>query len=190
MDGVTLGHPRCNVNHCTNRLGSPRHRFCLEHFVREEQCAVEGCPNPRRSRTLKTCALQEHSAMEDARKEAGNAYYLLKKRAAAFTPGSAIRSFASDARTLDEALEDPGLEDDLETLLQPKPSKATEAREKKKKAKAAFTRRWTFNEQLMVRPCGVILSRATFYEAESPSNVVVCSLRFRYLRHSLSQQCK
>ena len=61
----------------------------------------------------------------------------------------------------------------METLLQPKPTKATEERQKKK-VKAAFTRRWTFNEQLMVRPCGVILSRATFYEAESPSNVVVC----------------
>jgi hypothetical protein len=33
--------------------------------------------------------------------------------------------------------------------------------------KARLTRSWTHNEQLMVRPCGIIIGRATFYSSES-----------------------
>ncbi|KAI0744417.1 hypothetical protein C8Q76DRAFT_604520 [Earliella scabrosa] len=39
-----------------------------------------------------------------------------------------------------------------------------------KRVKTYLTRKWTHNEQLLVRPCGIVVSRATFYEAESPSN--------------------
>ncbi len=35
-------------------------------------------------------------------------------------------------------------------------------------------RAWTHNEQLCVRCCGVVVSRATFYNAESVSNCAVC----------------
>lgn len=37
------------------------------------------------------------------------------------------------------------------------------------KNKARTSHRWTHNEQLVVRPCGVIISRATFYGSESVS---------------------
>lgn len=36
-----------------------------------------------------------------------------------------------------------------------------------------FSRRWTHNEQLMVRPCGIVIARATFFGAESVSAVKV-----------------
>lgn len=39
-----------------------------------------------------------------------------------------------------------------------------------------FGRRWTHNEQLMVRPCGVVIGRATFYASESLSGVKVSPL--------------
>lgn len=42
-----------------------------------------------------------------------------------------------------------------------------------KRPKGVFSRRWTHNEQLMVRPCGVIIGRATFYSSESLSGVKV-----------------
>lgn len=42
-----------------------------------------------------------------------------------------------------------------------------------RKLKAYFGRRRTHNEQLIMRPCGVILSRATFYGAEAISSVNV-----------------
>ncbi|KAI0694818.1 hypothetical protein C8Q76DRAFT_634236 [Earliella scabrosa] len=37
--------------------------------------------------------------------------------------------------------------------------------------KGCITRKWTHNEQLLVRPCGVIIARATFYESEGVGNV-------------------
>jgi hypothetical protein len=42
------------------------------------------------------------------------------------------------------------------------------------KIKAQFGRRRTHNEQIIVRPCGIICSRATFFGAEAVSNVLVC----------------
>jgi hypothetical protein len=44
------------------------------------------------------------------------------------------------------------------------------------KLKAQFGRRRTHNEQIIVRPCGIICSRATFFGAEAVSNVLVCSV--------------
>lgn len=41
------------------------------------------------------------------------------------------------------------------------------------KLSGKFSRRWTHNEQLMVRPCGIIIGRATFYTSESMSAVKV-----------------
>ena len=42
-----------------------------------------------------------------------------------------------------------------------------------RRLKAQFGRRRTHNEQTLVRPCGVILARATFFGAEAVSNVLV-----------------
>lgn len=44
----------------------------------------------------------------------------------------------------------------------------------RKKSPAVFHRSWTHNEQLILRPCGVFISRATFYQAEAVSGVKVC----------------
>ncbi|KAI0039532.1 hypothetical protein FA95DRAFT_1585268 [Auriscalpium vulgare] len=41
------------------------------------------------------------------------------------------------------------------------------------KRKAQFGRRRTHNEQIIVRPCGVVVARATFYGAEAVSNVLL-----------------
>lgn len=43
----------------------------------------------------------------------------------------------------------------------------------KRKLRAQFGRKRTHNEQIMVAPCGMILSRVTFYGAEAVSSVVV-----------------
>lgn len=45
-----------------------------------------------------------------------------------------------------------------------------------RKLKATFGRRRTHNEQVIVRPCGIICSRATFYGAEAVSNVLVSTV--------------
>lgn len=50
------------------------------------------------------------------------------------------------------------------------------------KIRGVFSRKWTHNEQLMVRPCGVVIGRATFYQSESVPAVKVSSenVRKRY----------
>ena len=45
----------------------------------------------------------------------------------------------------------------------------------KNKIHARFGRMWTHNEQILVAPCGVIIARETFYNAESIPTVVVCT---------------
>ena len=47
--------------------------------------------------------------------------------------------------------------------------------------KGRFSRRWTHNEQLFVRCCGVIISRATFYGSEGVSGVKVSTIMFSLL---------
>lgn len=41
------------------------------------------------------------------------------------------------------------------------------------KISGVFSRRWTHNEQLMVRPCGIVIARATFFGSEAVSAVKV-----------------
>ena len=43
-----------------------------------------------------------------------------------------------------------------------------------KKIRAQFGRKHTHNEQIMVTPCGMILTRSTFFGAEAISTVVIC----------------
>jgi hypothetical protein len=53
------------------------------------------------------------------------------------------------------------------------PCEATKSDTGNHKFKALFGGSRTHNEQILVRPCGVIVSRATFYNAEAVSNVLV-----------------
>lgn len=49
---------------------------------------------------------------------------------------------------------------------------------KREGVKGVFSRRWTHNEQLMVRPCGMVIGRATFYSSESMIGVKARILLF------------
>lgn len=48
---------------------------------------------------------------------------------------------------------------------------------KGKNVLGAFSRKWTHNEQLMVRPCGVVVGRATFFGSENVIGVKVSFLQ-------------
>jgi hypothetical protein len=56
------------------------------------------------------------------------------------------------------------------------PCEASKSDTGNRKFKALFGRSSTHNEQLLVWPCGVIVQRATFYNAEAVSNVLVSHL--------------
>ncbi|KAI0703114.1 hypothetical protein C8Q76DRAFT_632028 [Earliella scabrosa] len=143
MDGVTIGHPRCNVDHCREPLGSPRDRFCPRHWDQERLCAIRGCNQPATD-NLHTCNQYNHRAYEKKKRERGQAIFRLRKRMAGHSTKRTAALAGGDA---DDKV--PG-----------------------HSFKTALTRRYTHNDQLIVRCCGVIVSRATFYEAESPSNAL------------------
>ncbi|RPD52418.1 hypothetical protein L226DRAFT_468036 [Lentinus tigrinus ALCF2SS1-7] len=134
MDGVTIGHPRCNERHCRNTLRSPQDRFCQEHTSLHDQCAIEGCTEVSAT-GFRTCNSEVHRAYEIEKRERGTAIYRLRLRA----------EKASDRRAQGS---------------------------RRPKVRSALTRRWTHNEQLMVRPCRIIISRATFFESEGPAETL------------------
>ncbi|RPD59431.1 hypothetical protein L227DRAFT_503555, partial [Lentinus tigrinus ALCF2SS1-6] len=140
MDGVTLGHPRCNQRYCRNTLRSPRDRFCQQHAALQQQCAIEGCTEPA-STGFRTCSLELHRAHELETLERGTAIYRLRRRA---ENASGRRAAAPEASK------------------QPR----------RPRIRSALTRKWTHNEQLMVRPCRIIISRATFFESEGPAETL------------------
>lgn len=181
MDGITIGHTRCNVHHCTTQLASPRDRFCPLHRDQEGRCAVRSCERPS-SGGYRTCDISGHRTYELRRLETGKAFLRLKLRAEGLTAASIMRSLGSDEAVM-ELLDDEEISREVETLIQTKPSKKNPP-EKTETFKTALTRRWTNNEQLIVRPCGIIVSRATFFEAEGLSNALV-----RHLSHDRTHAC-
>lgn len=142
---------------------------------------------------MRTCNTSSHRAFEQERRERGQAIFRLRRR----HERNLERSYGSsevDSRTssgngvqdsVTSVLDDPDVAAVLENDLQGRgsswkpptnPKKAQAKTLDSLSKKAAINRRWTHNEQLLVRTCGVVISRATFYEAESPSNVVVSGI--------------
>ncbi|TFK85189.1 hypothetical protein K466DRAFT_495238 [Polyporus arcularius HHB13444] len=150
MDGVTVGHPRCNESLCTNRLRSPRDRFCAEHDKLNKVCSVTGCALNAED-NMRTCRTPEHREYEKTKREEGKAFFRLKKhRADGRRNGAAKRSSRAVPSKRNGKQSDP-------------PAMVV---------KGSLGRRWTHNEQLMFWTCGVIISRATFYESESVHNAL------------------
>lgn len=136
-DGVTLGHPCCNEHDCKEPLQKIYDEFCLFHDTHNTMCCVKGCSSPRKE-GFRTCEAVEHR-MEEERRSSMSKKRRIKKRSQLSGVGDAIES--SRGRL--------------------------EGRSGARKLPGAFGRRWTHNEQLMVRPCGVVIGRATFYASES-----------------------
>ena len=226
MDGVCIGHPRCQVYHCTERLRSPRDRHCQTHRALDSVCAIGGCDRPC-SDDKRTCNAPNHRSLEEERRRCGRALFELKRRLEARHVGSSIRALSAEdppSSLIDDPdLDDPALtsnvagrtskkrkrklsstmiddrdhddpahrsnfarrtsnkrkrklpsaminDSDIDTPAVTSNVSRKTSKKRKRKLRNTLTRRWTHNEQLLVRPCGVIVSRATFYEAESLPN--------------------
>jgi len=162
-DGDTLGHPCCAVHDCKLPLVTHRQRFCYQHRHLDLQCSVIGC-SAQCAKERRTCGDTQHQALEDAYFRKGKAIFVLRdrlKKAGVSVPADTL---------------DVPPEDDDEVLVETDLACAGKPEEGNRKLRAYFGRRRTHNEQLIMRPCGVILSRATFFGSEAVSAVNVSSL--------------
>ncbi|KZT50698.1 hypothetical protein CALCODRAFT_444209 [Calocera cornea HHB12733] len=187
-DGVSIGRPCCRVHNCANPLPTNRSRYCLQHQAIDAICAVEGCEEPAPT-GRRTCNTPEHRQLEDHYNATGKSFKILKKRLQqAYNRGNNnVPLYGNDEEAdQEEEDEDDDLEEEeaelsaqahVQAQAEGQASAEGEPQNSQKlnppsKPKARFGRRRTHNEQLIVRPCGIIVGRATFYGAESLSAVV------------------
>ncbi|KAF8156137.1 hypothetical protein BJ912DRAFT_1027204 [Pholiota molesta] len=111
-DGITIGHPCCNVAHCEEALTSKRDRYCPGHMWLETCC----------SGTL-ACIDPEHQSL----------YRIVE----------------------------------ADSVCPQKPETGI------RKLRGRFGRRQTASEQFMLRPCGIVVARATFFGSETTPQTVV-----------------
>lgn len=121
-------------------------------------CAVEGCEQPSEG-GRKTCADPSHRRVETEYDRRGKAAFQLK--------GRLLRSQVSRPVDADEVVPDDDVYEHVEC-----PTRA-EMRTAPKKHTAVFGRRRTHNEQIIVRPCGMIVARETFFGSETTPQVLV-----------------
>lgn len=157
-DGDTIGHSSCRVHDCKIPLSSHNHRFCPDHDHLNKKCAVTDCLNDCVV-GYRTCDEGEHRALEKAYFKRGKALFQLRTRLK--KAGVAV---PVDSVPLEDVLES---EDDEALECDGKPEGGN------RRLRAYFGKRRTHNEQLIMRPCGVILSRATFFGSEAISAVHV-----------------
>jgi hypothetical protein len=186
-DGITLGHACCAVFRCTTPLLNNKDRFCPVHDDLHKLCAITGCQQPAME-DRKACALPEHQEMERMHTEKGKAAFTLTERLQRHRVNHPNDTLTPNGDTddLEENMQwfevnqdsqislitapNPGSVGTVDDIPDPCDSKSPTGN---RKLKACFGRRRTHNEQTLVRPCGVIHARATFYGAEAVSNVLV-----------------
>lgn len=172
MDGVTVGHNCCGVHECKIPLQSKRDRFCPEHQDNDNICRITDC-NRRSERPYRSCSIPEHRALDLANRERGQSFFQLRQRLErqrVALPSNSLGSLDKNTTELDD-------DDDGDDNCDEKSDKGNN------KLRAQWARRKTHNEQLIVRTCGVVIARQTFYGSEVMRNVKVgyCCLLFRAL---------
>ncbi|KDQ07661.1 hypothetical protein BOTBODRAFT_48668 [Botryobasidium botryosum FD-172 SS1] len=174
LDGVAVGHYTCAVKDCKVPLSNIHHRFCQLHFDQSSLCCVAGCKAPMASGFM-TCPLPEHRQLEAEKEAEAKSLFHRKHQDSLVVPsadGGADMEFLEDVNeSEDERDSHRNLPSGLQPELAPQPPQAKGKQKKGPKVKTVFTRRSTHNEQLVVRPCGVVVGRATMYYSEAYSNV-------------------
>ena len=158
-DGTSMGHPCCAVHNCQGPLPNNRHHYCAEHHCLNLQCAITDCKAPH-DVGFKTCSDPDHRALENSHFQRGQAIFQLRSRLE-----RAGVHVTKDTANISSQL------DDIETeVLVECEGKAAGGN---RKLRAYFGRRRTHNEQIIMRPCGVILSWATLFGSEGIASVNV-----------------
>lgn len=202
-DGLMIGHPCCAMAACPVPLANMRNRFCPSHADLHKICVVVGCESPvveyikivdgqEWCTCMKTCSDPVHQRMECLSTEQSKANFQLSQRLmrqkVAHPNDALAETKLAELVDLEDSEEwfkvgeddsevhmftinNPGATGELDAdIMETCP---THPETRNRKLKAQFGRRRTHNEQVIVRPCGVISSRATFFAAKAVSNVLV-----------------
>ncbi|KAK7022886.1 hypothetical protein VNI00_016873 [Paramarasmius palmivorus] len=187
-DGLSIGHPCCSVFRCTEALKKNSHRFCQSHAHLELVCSIVGCDEPV-VEGRKTCADAVHQKVEDKYYERGGVSFILRERyrrtnASVVAPTNSVSTSVDNVMVTDLQEEFSVGEDGDVRMMDPATSSsvgqavddldecgAKKSEQGNRVLKAIFSQQRTHNEQIAVRPCGVIVGRATFHGAEAVSNI-------------------
>jgi hypothetical protein len=112
-----------------------------------------------------TCEIPEHAALEKRHKQRGTAFFQLRGKLQRANVANPVDSEAAVLTA--EEVEEMEVTD---KSCDPCPSKPDTGI---RKIRAMFGRRRTHNEQIMVRPCGMIVARQTFFGSETTPQTVV-----------------
>ncbi len=195
-DGIAMGRPCCGDFRCQIPLANNRHRFCPEHSHLNYECAIVGCSS-KVVEGSKSCADPVHQETERQLNIPGRSKAALNKRLKhVLTARTANSTTVEDAPDEDDdevvfeeyagfvhvrPSERPGSIGTLDAGDQagdPSPCPATKSAQGNRVLKGLWHRRRTHNEQILVRPCGMMCGRVTMYGAEAVSNVLVRSFLF------------
>lgn len=112
-----------------------------------------------------TCTIPEHRQLEQNHKKRDKALFQLRGRLQRANVSHPNDAFAAEVTA-----------EEVEEMIIPTSGEceATKDPNGNRKLRTLFGRRRTHNEQIFVRPCGMIVAHATFYGSESVSQTVVC----------------
>ncbi|EIW85984.1 hypothetical protein CONPUDRAFT_44027, partial [Coniophora puteana RWD-64-598 SS2] len=193
-DGLTIGHPCCKTFRCTKSLDKIRNHWCPGCAkLCADQCAVENCVRKivPTDNTKMTCDDETHVEMERKTVQRGQSMFVLTSR----LTRSRISAPDFDAETDDDALvwyEVDALNrvtqrvdshpvnvgvsdadaDRPDRQIKPASAPALCPSKTPKRQRILLARRRTACEVTLIRPCGIILQRATMFGAEAVSNVL------------------
>jgi hypothetical protein len=197
IDGITIGHPCCGQHNCQHSLASNRHHYCPSHSALNTQCAIVGCDAEvvEGMMTCIDAVHQEVERVKMARGEGHFQLKdrLACQRVAHPNDSVAADVNLMELEDIDAAEEQFSLDDDGRVMpdsgytlfenqevegrgntshngsdtMEGVEVEAGQEVPEPKKLCAQFGRKRTHNEQIMVAPCGIILSWATFFGAEA-----------------------
>jgi len=168
----------CAVNGCNNPV--------------EEVFTEDPKGGPPKVSKKKTCSLPIHQQIETKHQQCSTGSFLYKQWLQHAQISQPVDSFSCSHCVQEQDIQEDfesyivngqtimldtvknpgtiGVADDTTEPTKPCPSKSMDGNQT---LKAQFGRRWTHNEQTLVRPCGVIFARATMFGAEAVSNFLV-----------------
>ena len=179
-DGITIGHPCCGVAHCSQPLKNNKDRFCQGHGDEQNICCVVNCRESVESGYL-TCSEANHRALDTRRQMGNKAFFQLRDRLARQKVTHPDDAFC--AQVQDDIVDELHLQAEEHD-----PACSGKDEDGKKRIRARFGRRRSHNEQIFVRPCGIIVARATLFGSETTPQTVVSHISHHISPSLVSQR--